>query len=352
MESVSKYKNVLVSRFSALGDVAMTVPVIYSACRCYPSTRFIVVTQKVAATLFVNAPANLVVVPVDVKGTYRGVRGMFRLLSDLRRNYPIDAYVDLHSVIRTYALGLACMLRGIPVRRIRKGRSDKRALTRRSQKELHRLCTSRDRYFDVFKRMGFDFPEAFDSIFDEPVSPEIFADITEAKRPGERWVAIAPFAKHVGKIYPPELMKQVVDTLAARPDVRLFLFGGGDGERDILRGWAEGRANVISMAEKRHGFPKELALLSHMDAAISMDSANMHLASLVRVPVVSIWGATHPYCGFTGWKQSDDNAVQLDMPCRPCSVFGNRPCRRGDYACLYGIKPQDIIDRLDHVLDK
>ena len=165
-------------------------------------------------------------------------------------------------------------------------------------------------------------------------------------------MAIAPFAKHVGKIYPPELMKQVVDTLAARPDVRLFLFGGGDGERDILRGWAEGRANVISMAEKRHGFPKELALLSHMDAAISMDSANMHLASLVRVPVVSIWGATHPYCGFTGWKQSDDNAVQLDMPCRPCSVFGNRPCRRGDYACLYGIKPQDIIDRLDHVLDK
>jgi ADP-heptose:LPS heptosyltransferase len=87
--------------------------------------------------------------------------------------------------------------------------------------------------------------------------------------------------------------------------------------------------------------------MSFFDAMISMDSANMHLAALVGTRVVSIWGATHPFCGFMGWRQRKEDAVQLDMVCRPCSVFGNRPCRRGDFHCMYGISPERIIQTLD-----
>jgi ADP-heptose:LPS heptosyltransferase len=90
--------------------------------------------------------------------------------------------------------------------------------------------------------------------------------------------------------------------------------------------------------------------MSHLNAMISMDSANMHLASLVGVPVVSVWGATHPYAGFMGWKQSPVNAVQLDMPCRPCSVFGQKPCRRKDGACLRGIMPERVIEKVEKLL--
>ena len=78
----------------------------------------------------------------------------------------------------------------------------------------------------------------------------------------------------------------------------------------------------------------------------------MHLASLVKLPVVSVWGATHPYCGFTGWKQSPENIVQLDLPCRPCSVFGNKPCVSGGYACLNGITPEMILNKVERVLNK
>ena len=85
---------------------------------------------------------------------------------------------------------------------------------------------------------------------------------------------------------------------------------------------------------------------------LSMDSANMHLASLVELPVVSVWGATHPYCGFTGWHQNPANEVQADLPCRPCSVFGNKPCQRGDYACLRGIDYHAIVQRLDNVINQ
>ena len=90
--------------------------------------------------------------------------------------------------------------------------------------------------------------------------------------------------------------------------------------------------------------------MSWLDAMVSMDSANMHLASLVHTPVVSIWGPTHPYCGFSGWHQSPDLAVQLDISCRPCSVFGNKECYIGDFRCMRSISPQMIIDKVTKLI--
>ncbi len=81
-----------------------------------------------------------------------------------------------------------------------------------------------------------------------------------------------------------------------------------------------------------------------------MDSANMHLAALAGTPTVSVWGATHPYCGFRGWRQKEELTVQLPMDCRPCSVFGNKPCLRGDYLCLAAIKPELILNKVKNYL--
>ena len=85
--------------------------------------------------------------------------------------------------------------------------------------------------------------------------------------------------------------------------------------------------------------------MSQLEVMISMDSSNMHLASLVGTPVVSIWGATHPYAGFMGWGQSEDNVVQVELDCRPCSIFGQKPCLRGDFACLNNILPETIVEK-------
>lgn len=347
-----KYKNVLIARFSALGDVAMTIPVVYSVCTANPSVRFIMITQKVASTLFINAPTNLVVLGVDTKVEYHGVRGMLKLKNYLIDNYQIDAFVDLHDVLRTWVLGGFLRLVGVPCKRINKGRSGKRALTRKHNKRMFPLISSRARYREVFHRMGFSFEESFVSLYGDSTAPvSDFADISSPKRDGETWVAIAPFAKHQGKIYPLDMMEKVVAEVAKWEDTRVFLFGAGSEEQKVLHEWAEKYPTVQSLAEKRNGFPKELALLSHCDVMLSMDSANMHLASLVRLPVVSVWGATHPYCGFMGWRQEESNAVQLNMACRPCSVFGNKPCMYHDYFCLKGISPQLIISHIKKVLN-
>lgn len=351
--SDDRYRNVLIARFSALGDVAMTVPVVYSVCEAHPRTHFIMLTQPVASSLFVNSPANLTVIGVDVKKKYRGVKGIYRLYRDMKEQYDIEVFIDLHDVLRTWILGMFCTFGGVPVKRIDKGRSGKRALTRRYNKRMFPLISQRERYREVFYRAGFVFNETFKSLFGgKKPAPEVFAEITTPKKDGERWIAIAPFAKHPGKIYPPHLMRKVVDEVASWDSVKVFLFGGGAEEQKVLAEWDAAHENVTSLAVKRYGFPVELSLLSHCDVMVSMDSANMHLASLVCLPVVSIWGATHPYCGFMGWHQDQRDTVQLNMLCRPCSVFGNKPCRYKDFFCLNGIAPSLIITHIKDALTR
>ncbi len=346
-------KCVLVARFSAIGDVALSIPVVYSVCRSNPDTRFVYITKPVQTALFINPPANLTVVGVDVKEKYKGFGGMRRLLNELVAEYGIDAFADLHGVLRTYMLQVLCTLRGIRVRSIRKGRRNKRALTRARNKIMLPLLSSRARYREVFYGFGFNMDSEFTSLYDGGKGdPATFASITGPKPEGEQWIGIAPFAKHVGKIYPPELMEKVVEQLSQRPSTRIFLFGGGPEEAAVLSGWTEKYPNVTNLAGKRLGFGVELPLLSYLDLMVSMDSANMHLASLVGVRVVSVWGATHPYCGFKGYRQKESDIVQLPMPCRPCSVFGNKPCRRGDYHCLAGIPPQVIVNKVLSILNR
>ena len=351
ISSQTPFDRVLIARFSALGDVAMTIPVIYSVCNDNPHTRFMMLTQSVAASLFINAPDNLQVMGIKT-ADYKGLGGLFRLYKEIKANFDPQAFVDLHGVIRTYILSLFFVTSGVKVQHIDKGRAGKRALTRRRGKRLLPLISSRTRYREVFHRLGFEFKYEFLSLFGEQKAPlNTIDDITLPRADAdEKWIAIAPFAKHKGKIYPLGKMEQVVDALSQRPGVKLFLFGAGNEERDILAQWETKYPNTTSLAAKRYGFAKELALLSNCDVMVSMDSANMHLSSLVNLPVVSIWGATHPYCGFLGFRQEESNAVQLNMPCRPCSVFGNKPCATRDYYCLDGIRPEMILNAIEKVL--
>ncbi len=346
-------RNVLIVRFSAIGDVAMTVPSVYSVCNAYPDVRFIFATRKSMRSIFVNKPDNLVVEGFDLKNEYKGLRGVARLFCRLRKEYDIDGIVDLHDVLRTKEIRALGWLKGIPSAKINKGRGGKRALTRLDNKVMLPLETSLERYSNTFVRFGFAAPSSFAGLFgDSSAEPASYAAITSPRPAGEQWIGIAPFAKHQGKIYPEEMMEEVVKELSRRENLRIFLFGGGEHEAKVLADWESKYPRVRSLASERHGFGVELALLSNLDCMLSMDSANMHLASIAGIPVVSVWGATHPYCGFKGWHQKDENMIQLPLTCRPCSVFGDKPCHRGDYLCLTGIKPQIIIDRIVSLLNE
>ena len=114
-------------------------------------------------------------------------------------------------------------------------------------------------------------------------------------------IGIAPFAAHAGKIYPLERMEKVIQMLKTKqPDCNIYIFCGKSKELELMQEWAKKYDIEIASGE---GIRADLKKIKQLDVMISMDSANMHLASLVGVRVVSIWGATHPFAGFLGWGQ-------------------------------------------------
>ena len=340
--------HILIIRFSALGDVAMTIPVIHSLATQYPQHKITVLSRAVWQPLFEGLPSNVSFVGADLTGKHKGIWGLNSLYSQLKRLH-IDYVADFHHVLRSKYLCLRFRLANIPVASIRKGRTGKKKLVRRHHKVLENQKSSFRRYADVLEELGFPVLLNFSSIYGEGKGD--FSEIEPVTGPkgNQKWIGIAPFAKHRGKIYPIELEEQVVAHFAANPDVQVFLFGGGRSEQEIFDSWTAKYPSVVPMIGKLN-MRTELNLMSHLDVMLSMDSANMHLASLVNIPVVSVWGATHPYAGFMGWKQLPVNTVQLDLSCRPCSVYGQKPCWRGDYACLREIKPEQVIAKIEGII--
>ena len=328
----------LVIRLSSLGDVAVTIPVLYSVANRYPDDHFLLLTHDLWQSLFVNKPSNLTVFPVFTKGKHKGIRGIIRLLRELppamlAKNTKV---ADLHGVIRSFLIDYYFRFKGCAVAVIDKGRKEKQQLTRKEHKIKQPLKTSLERYREVFEKLGYDSSLSFNGLFPEKL-------VNEQLR-----IGIAPFAKHRGKTYPLEQMEEVVRRLSELPDLQITLWSSKK-ESGLLEQWAEKYRNVSSVAGQM-SLQEELSLMNQMNLMVSMDSANMHLASLVNTPVVSIWGPTHPYAGFYGFNQDESNSIQLDLPCRPCSIFGNEPCYRNDYACLTQITPEMIVEKVKAIL--
>lgn len=331
-------KKLLVIRFSALGDIAMTVPVIYDLAMQYPDLEITMVSREMARPLFEKLPQNVHFFCADLKGRNKSLFGLNRLLKDIHFK-DFDYIADFHDVLRTQWLCFVCRLFGKKVAKIDKGRKGKKALIRQKNKVFIQQKTSFKRYAKVLEQLGFPVQPQF-------VKLDYSAFCETQKATNETWIGIAPFAKHPTKVYPLEKMEEVIKALSRKENTTIFLFGGGKEEKQQIAELCAQYPNV-QPAESQHGLAGELALMGQLDVMLSMDSANMHLASLVGTRVVSVWGGTHPYAGFLGWNQKENDCLQLDLPCRPCSVYGNKPCYRGDYACLNGITPNQIIAKLD-----
>ncbi len=252
------------------------------------------------------------------------------------------AVADLHNNLRSNILGFLFKFSGVRVKQVDKGRSEKKLLTRFPDKILKPLKRTVQRYADVFTELGF--PVILDNQLNRSqqlLSPEVIALCGE-KQMG--WIGVAPFAQHVGKIYPLEKMETVLRMLQ-QYHVKVFLFGGSPREKDICEQWEKDFTNVTSTVN-RLNMQQELQLISNLNVMLSMDSAGMHLASLCGVPAVSVWGATHHFAGFLGYGQSEENIVADSIECRPCSIYGNKPCFRKDYACMHNIMPDVIVNKL------
>ena len=335
-------QHILVLRFSAMGDVAMTVPVIKAVLDQYPQLEITMLSNVMLAPLFQNIPrCNFI--PVFLKAQHKGVVGLWKLYKELLKGNKIDAIADLHNVLRTAILRKYFLLSDITNAVIDKDRPAKKKLTARFNKTLLQLPTSHERYAAVFEALGY--PIDFTRTTPISIKHLLKGDLNNWLDPTKIIVGIAPFAQHAQKMYPLEQMKLLITELVSRKNIQLLFFGGKGAEATELEQWQKLYPGSLNVAGK-YSFEEELQIIQQLNVMVSMDSANMHLASMYGIPVVSIWGATHPFAGFYGWQQNPEQQVQISLECRPCSVFGNKKCFRGDFACMTGISKEMILLKL------
>jgi ADP-heptose:LPS heptosyltransferase len=342
----SNRKHIMVIRLSSMGDVAMTVPVLKLLLEQHPELRLTIVSRPKFAPLFDNLP-NCIFFSADVDNTYKGLTGLYRLSIELTALKP-DYIADLHEVLRTNLLGLLLKLRIKTVLvKINKGRKEKKKLCAENpNKERYPLKSTFQRYADVFNKLGFY--TDLNAAYSFPI-PELSAKskLLLSESDSKIAIGIAAFARYDWKTYPENQMLETISILLKKKsDVHIFLFGG-QADRDKFIAWKELFGGCISVVSEL-SFSEELSLIARMKLMLSMDSANMHLASIYSVPVVSLWGPTHPFFGFYGWRQNPENALCADLeryPTLPCSVNGSK-IHKGTEDCMSSISPEIIAAKI------
>ena len=326
----------LVLRLATIGNVAMTVPVIASVSRRYPNDRFIIASKKDLGAMFASMP-NVEFYEVDNHLDWRGVLELWRHW----RN-EVDVVIDLQSVLRTRVFGSLMRLNGRRVKRVHYGRFSKQLITLFGIGKKQ-LPTEFERYRDTFRRAGLETDDAFTAL---PKNVTAARSVTERFGTKEgRWIGLAPFAKSKSNMLPYRTTKEIIERLSRDEHTRVFLFGAGAVECEMLRQWAsvfprtESVAGVLTLKE-------ELELMRRLDVMICMDSANQHLSSLVGLRAISVWCATHPMIGFAGWKQRPEDIIQRhDLRCRPCTCHGTNHCRYTNFACQQ-INAETIVKQI------
>ncbi|RTY95929.1 glycosyltransferase family 9 protein [Flavobacterium sp. GT3R68] len=327
-------------RLSAMGDVAMTVPVIRAFVTQNPDVRITFISRHFYKPFFEEIP-NVDFFAFDAKGRHKGFLGLVRLFQDLKP-LKIDAFADLHNVLRSKVVRNLFAASGKKTASVDKGRKDKAALTRAENKVFQPLITMFERHAQVFSELGFavnllhpQFPPK------QKMAPEIIALVGEKN---QKWIGIAPFAQYDSKVYPLDLLQRVISDLSKNNQYKILLFGGGANEIQILNSLSDHRENVITVAGKIT-FRQELQLISNLNLMVSMDSGNAHIAAMLGIEVMTLWGATHPYAGFSPFHQPLENALVSDreqFPMLPTSVYGNKMIS-GYEDAMRSIDPKKVV---------
>ena len=338
--------HLLVIRTSAMGDVALVTPVLREMEIRFPEVQITLLTRSAFKSFFTPS-ATLSILSPDFKKRHKGLPGIIRLYLDIKKHGRIDYVIDLHDVIRSKILRFLFRLSGVPVSVIDKGRHDKKNLIRGKRKVQLKHTVAR--YCDAFAAAGF--------LLEPSERQNIIPTIAALKRAGEIFdlnrglnIGIAPYARHKLKLWPEENMIRLLNMISEKQNVRFFLFGGKEESAKLeeFKKKVKGSVNLAGTLS----LEEELAVMSRLDFMMAMDSSNMHIAALVGIKVISIWGGTDPLNGFGAWMQPDEYLIRIpidELTCRPCTIFGKGECRRGDFACMNWLTPEIVLNKLEQL---
>jgi ADP-heptose:LPS heptosyltransferase len=337
----------LIIRTSAMGDVALTTPVLKEMRKKYPDIELVLLTRRTFKSFFSSIDGLELFFP-DLRNRHKGFPGLIRLYKDINKQSKIDYVIDLHDVIRSKILRQLFRLSGVPVAVINKGRREKESVI--NGKKKIQLKHSAERYCDVFSEAGFPVNPT-EGPWIVPSSEAVLkVDLMTGKN-GELNIGVAPYAKHELKMWPDKNMVLLLGMITEKYKTKFWLFGGHE-ESEKLAAF-EARIPGSFNTEGKLNLEEELSLMSRLDLMIAMDSSNMHMAALVGTKVISIWGGTDPLSGFGAWKQPANYSISIpidELTCRPCTTYGKGECMRGDLACMNWLTPEMVFDKIEKLI--
>ena len=316
----------LLVRFSSIGDVLLTTPLVRALRVRHPDARLVFVTKQAMAPL-VSANPHLSEIVALEPG--EPVRALARRLAAL---HPTRG-LDLHGSLRSAALRflVPCSWRGYAKRRVVRG-----LLVSTKINAYGRSVPVAERYFEAARGL---------SVRPDGGPPEFFLDAAARER-ANRWLGehgltgrplavLAPGAAHFTKRWPPERWVALAQRLRA-DGYAAAVVGGEDDRRAAqpLAPYAEIATGDLSLQETG-------ALLARAHILVSGDTGVMHMATGVGTPVVALFGPTVEQFGFFPYS-SRSAVLQRSLDCRPCSTMGGPRCPMGHHRCLDDIAPDEV----------
>lgn len=320
LESASK---ILIIRFSSLGDVLLTTPLIRTLKNRSPnaSLDFLVKSQFHDAIKF-NPHLNTV-------HLFNKNKDSFQSLSGRLKNKNYDLIIDLQNNLRSKRL---CLEIGAPVFKFKKPSIRKLLLVKTKINFLKDLRSIPERYADSLSSQNFELDEKGLEIFPG-------GNFVPQIEKSDKNIAFCPGSVHFTKMYPKEYFIEAGNILTAAGFKIILLGGASDGNicseiQSNVPGSVNlaGKDNLLQISEN----------MNQCKLAVCNDSGMMHTAAASGIPVFAIFGSTVKEFGFSPYKIEnlifEDNSVS----CRPCSHTGKRNCPKGHFKCMKNLTPEKM----------
>jgi len=330
------HRKILIIRLSSLGDVLLTYPLIKLIKDRFPETQIdFLVKEHFADAIRTNPFLN---------ETILFKKENTRLIRNLIKEKGYDNIIDLQNNLRSKLLYLAALTK---IFKFKKPTFKKLLFVYTKINLLKNNQSIAKHYIDTFFRN-----ETINTIpiyFHIPEEVENRAkSIIQNQFENEKIIGIAPGAKHYTKRYPVELYKEVVNILVKK-NFNVAIFGGFEDEL-ICKELTIDKSKTKNF-QNNNDLLLTAGLMKNCKVLISNDSGLMHLASLLKIPTVAIFGSTVKEFGFFPIFEKSIIVENPDLNCRPCSHIGKSECPKKHFKCMNDISPNLIVRKVEELLN-
>lgn len=322
---------VLFIRFSSLGDVLLTTPIIRTFRTHFSDAEIHFLTKKQFAPLLEYNPNIDELIRYDAEN-----ESMLQLIIRLQKEHYTHI-IDLHDKLRSALIKR--FVKGKVITYKKKHEYRKSLLKDRN---LLPISSTVDLYASVLENFNLH-PDKRKLDFFLPENEKAIAE-SLLQKTKKKIITISPGASWFTKQYPTEYYKKIIQHFLDNYDARIVIIGT-EQEKNLTAELASVSEHEILNLGGRTTLIESAIIIKHSDLFISGDCGPMHIAAALEVPQIAIFGPTHPKLGFAPLNPNAE-VLTLNLDCSPCSLHGNKSCPKGHFKCMKDLSPEMVIQKI------